>query len=320
MAGHSCTCGGGPGATCDAARVFRAGTCAMLRALVASQPNSNVNAEDVSRFLINVITSDADVHLPCLRLLLGIRGVDPNRAVILGFSPLSIACQEGRSSRVQALLEVRSIDVNHATDQGMTALMIACWRGHVACVAALLSADGVDVAATDSRGRTALEWSATRATSDNVRCLQALLAAPRAAINRRNAQDNNATVLHTASALGKAEHVAVLLAAGACRFQRDDLGRLPAERGRHTAKVVEAFASGVDYWRRRRHRGQAPAMGEVVRTLLLTRQRLGARRAPGRTAPRTRRRAAAPPLPHLPEEIWLRLCGFLRSADFVHAA
>ena len=61
------------------------------------------------------------------------------------------------------------------------------------------------------------------------------------------------------------------------------------------------------YWQRRRHGGHAWAMKEAVMTLLLVRQRLDGPAAP----------AAASLLAHLPEEIWLAVCAFLRSADFM---
>ena len=69
--------------------------------------------------------------------------------------------------------------------------------------------------------------------------------------------------------------------------------------------MVAVFASGVDYWQRKRHGGHSWAMREAITALLLARQRLGT------LAP------AASPLVHLPEEIWLAVCCFLRSADFV---
>jgi len=75
--------------------------------------------------------------------------------------------------------------------------------------------------------------------------------------------------------------------------------------------VAKVFASGVDYWQRRRHGGHSWAMQEAVATLLLVRQRLGA------LAPAT---PAAALLPCLPEEIWLAACTFLRGADVGAAA
>jgi len=102
--------------------------------------------------------------------------------------------------------------------------------------------------------------------------------------------------------------VALLLLAGGCRFQLNDNGDTPLKLAGGDTGVLKAFASGVDYWQRRRHGGHSWAMREVVRTLLLVRQRLGALAA---ATP------AAALLPRLPEEIWLAACAFLRGADFM---
>ena len=81
--------------------------------------------------------------------------------------------------------------------------------------------------------------------------------------------------------------------------------------------MTKVFASGVDYWWRRLHGRHGWAMKEVVRTLLLVRQRLDAH-ALAEPAPAAA--GALLPLPHLPEEIWLAALGFLRSADFMPGA
>ena len=99
--------------------------------------------------------------------------------------------------------------------------------------------------------------------------------------------------------------VEVLLLAGGCRFLRDDGGKTPLDCAGGHQVVRKVFASGVDYWQRRRHGGHSWALKEAVTTLLLVRQRLDA------LAP------AAALLVHLPEEIWLAVCAFLRSADFM---
>ena len=81
---------------------------------------------------------------------------------------------------------------------------------------------------------------------------------------------------------------------------------VPLALARGGAAVRAVFLSGVDYWQRTRHGGHGWAMQQAVRVLLLVRQRLDA--APPGADERT-------PL-YLPEEMWLRMCGFLRSADF----
>jgi len=86
---------------------------------------------------------------------------------------------------------------------------------------------------------------------------------------------------------------------------------------------VWGAATGVDYWQRRLHGEHSLAMRRVVREIMLIRQRLDAAPpTPAAVAVLATRDAAAThatqalvPV-HLPEEIWLKMCGFLRSADF----
>ena len=106
-----------------------------------------------------------------------------------------------------------------------------------------------------------------------------------------------------------AEMAEVLLLTGGCRFLRDEGGNTPLDLAEGHTGLLKVFASGVDYWQRRRHGGHSWAMREAVTTLLLVRQRLDA-------YSQVAALSAAPHLPHVPEEIWLVACGFLRSADF----
>ena len=114
----------------------------------------------------------------------------------------------------------------------------------------------------------------------------------------------------------------LLRAAGGCRFRRNGGGSTPLALAGGDKGVLEAFASGVDHWRRTRHGGHARALREAVVALLLVRQRFGhqaAAPAHGRGL-RARSAALARALPHLPEEIWLAACVFLRGADFMPSA
>ena len=72
--------------------------------------------------------------------------------------------------------------------------------------------------------------------------------------------------------------------------------------------MLAVFASGADYWQRKRHGGHSRAMKEAVATLLLVDQRLDANAAllPPHTPAR---------LPYLPKELWLVVASFLRRAD-----
>ena len=174
----------------------------------------------------------------------------------------------GHTACVHALLAVAGIDANLAsTDDGLTALMLAVDGKHPSCVRALAAAKGISI---------------------NLRC----------------PQFGNKSALHDACEAQSAEMAEVLLLAGGCRFLHDEDGKTPLGLAAGHKGVVKVFASGVDYWQRRRHGTHAWAMKGVVTTLLLVRQRLGV------LAP------AAGSLRCLPEEIWLAMCCFLRGADF----
>ena len=103
--------------------------------------------------------------------------------------------------------------------------------------------------------------------------------------------------------------VSLLLVAGGCRFALGGAAanQTPLDCAAGDTAVLKVFASGVDYWQRKRHGGHSWTMRRVVLALMLARQRLDATRPVA---------LAAPALVHLPEEIWLLVCGFLRSADF----
>ena len=118
--------------------------------------------------------------------------------------------------------------------------------------------------------------------------------------------------------------------AGGCRFALDGEGNVPlacaSESGRRCsathnylfkhefsfaggeAAVRKVFASGIDYWQRTRHGGHAWVMKEVVRTAMLIRNRL---------KDHTPASPAVVVFPDVPEEIWLAVLGFVRSADFM---
>ena len=107
--------------------------------------------------------------------------------------------------------------------------------------------------------------------------------------------------------IGASSTGGLLLTAGGCRFQLNDAGQTPLGLAAGDRGVLKVFASGIDCWQRQRHGGHGWGTKEAVTTLLLVRQRLDGPAAP----------ASASALVHLPEEIWLAVCAFLRSADFM---
>ena len=173
-----------------------------------------------------------------------------------------------------------------------TAIISASEEGHAEIVDALLAADGIDAN---------------------------LATAPAGGLGNR-------TALHVACknlrGAARVEMAGLLLLLGGCRFRLDGGGSTPLALAGGDTGVLKVFASGVDYWRRTRHGGHARALREAVVALLLVRQRLGhqaAAPAHGRVL-RSRSAALAHALPHLPEEIWLAACVFLRGADFMPSA
>ena len=228
--------------------------------------------------------------------------------------------RHGQLGCVRALL-AKGVDTNHFDDEGHTALSLAAQDDHddPAVIRVLVAADGIDVNLTGEGHRTALIDATEKG---NLECARALLAA--------NAVDCpvgdlEQTALHVACVYGHAELAELLLVAGSCRFALamedygEDATSTPlalAEKawGGSKAAVLKIFASGVDYWQRRQHGRHSWAMKQVVKTVLLARQRLG-----GGAEEPAHQEPDLFGLVHLPEEIWLLMCGFLRSADFCTA-
>ena len=280
-----------------------------------------------------------------VRRLLETPGISVNHASESGLTALISAAQEGALDCVRALLEVGGIDANHADSRGATALYVAAMQGKLGCVRALLEFDGVDVTMAPE-GTSPLIESVRHSWEFSVGCAHALVSAKGINLNYRRPHDGR-TALHEACETKHPALASHLLTAGGCRFARNNYGNTPLDAALATAApvllppmpppgttaaayaltlasnnqklarrwaenhaaIIRAFASGVDYWQRKLHGDHGWAMKDVVRTLLLVRQRLDAR-------VRTALVPTAGALPHLPEEIWLVPLGFLRSADF----
>ena len=74
-------------------------------------------------------------------------------------------------------------------------------------------------------------------------------------------------------------------------------------------QIRALFDAGVDYWQRKRHGHHSWSMREIVQALLIVELRLN-RKLAARKSPRRSY------LVNLPEEIWLVVLAFMRSADF----
>ena len=216
------------------------------------------------------------------------------------------------------------IGVGHRQGRDQAAQCVARRCGHE--TRALLQADGVEVnQVAEYQGTSLLAAinASVYAASGWEDCARMLAAAKHIDINFYHAGLMR-TALHRICELKHAALAAHILTAGGCRFALDKRGQTPLALAAGDKAVLKVFASGVDYWQRRRHGGHSWATREAVTTLLLVRQRLDAQGAAavpqGHRALRSRSRSlaqAAAQLPHLPEEIWLAACGFLRSADFM---
>ena len=257
-------------------------------------------------------------HGACVAVLLG-AGCNVNQTDRAGDTALMCAAQAGQRDVVRALLAAGGIRVNHTGSSGWTALLCAASGNHVPCVRTLLATKGIDHGVRSSR------------LGDDRETLAA---------NHYGAGGRRETALHAACHRKNAEMVSILLTAGSCRFalcKAADGYHIPhtvspLAMAEEDAKVRAVFLSGVDYWQRSLHGGHSWAMRQVVRTLLLVCQRLGAIVQAANAVPRhgtsmgedlfarlrsfAAQRALERALVDLPEEIWLLVCGFLRSADF----
>ena len=302
----------------------------IVRALLAVDGiDANFAANDGSTALILACLGG---HTEIVRALLAVDGIDANHAENVGHTALTMASEDGHADIVHALLAVDGIDTNGAAADGYTALIHASKKGHAEIVRALLAVGGTDAnLSTIEHGFSALMMAAGHGHAS---CARALVAANGISLNQQNPQIDNRAALHIACWKRNTELAELLLLAGGCRFLLDDGGDAPLDHAEGDKGVVAVFASGVDYWQRKRHRGHSRAMREAVTALLLARQHLGGRAAvaappnppaQGRALRSTTARAQAQassapaplPLPHLPQEIWLAVCCFLRSADFM---
>lgn len=259
-------------------------------------------------------------HAGVVRALLAVRGIGINVADLGGWTPLASAAHAGRLGCLELLLRKDGVDVNQGSVSGQTPLHRACRHGHAGCIRALLASEGIGVNHECKEGNTAISLAASY---NHTECVRTLVGARGVDVNHR-LPISHWTPLHRACSKKNAAMVSILLTGGGNRFAAGSKGEVPlslaivatAAGTKVRDKVVfSVFSSGVDYWQRRRHAGHAWAMRRVVRTLLLVRHRLGT--APAVRAAGALPGAVFPGLPHLPEEIWLAACSFLRGADFV---
>ena len=272
-------------------------------------------------------------HLPCVRALLAADGIDVNymgedESGITSMSALSEAAASDQLLCLLALLDADGVNINLQDADGWTALAYACNSGSPSAAEALLAVEGIDASLASNDGSrggyTPLHFAAIAGKFHTVQLLL-----QRKEVNANAATTTGMTPLHYACDCYPGM-VRTLLLGGGCRFKltTDKLYLRQGTAGDGTplgmttnADVRTLFASGIDYWQRKHHAHHSWAMKEVVRTLLLVAQRMGVHA--DITQPlalssdaHTPVQHQPPSLPRLPEEIWLELLGFLRSAEF----
>ena len=293
------------------------GNAACVVALLAA-PGINVNRVDCDG--IGALTVAAEHgHTECVAALLEVAGINVDPADYSGLTPLLLAAKHGHLGCVRALLAVDGVNTNHVSNGALgndTALALAAQHDRPDLIRALVEADGINVnLAGELTGYAALHDAAECGA---VECVHALLAAHAA---DRPTAESRQTALHMACAAKNTAVASLLLVGGSCRFALaskfllgegvfGDATETPLGLAEGDKAMATLFASGIDYWQRRQHGGHSRAMKRVVLVVMLARQRLDTNSAVAG--------GAHGPV-HLPEEIWLLMCGFLRSADF-HAA
>ena len=242
-------------------------------------------------------------------------GIAVNLGGFEGKTALAWAAQEGQADSIAALLAASGIDANlngRIRSNGPQRRR-PCGAGRNAPSLSLRPTASTPTTRTTK----ASARSTTAAATNNTECMRALVATKGIRLGHRDS--DGWTALHRACQHQNAEAASLLLAAGGCRFALSRSGAAPLALAGGNKHVRAVFLSGIDYWRRMQHNGHSSTMKQVVVLLLLIRQRLDAR-------PPTRHGAAicahtasaTDPRPRLqlPEDMWLLVCGLLRSADF----
>jgi len=262
-------------------------------------------------------------------------------------SALHFAAYYGRGRCLAALLGAgRGGDAEKVDSIGCSPLLLAVQEGHPCCVRALLAAPG-----GLNTGKYARGWGSPLVDAvgmGSLEIVELLLGAESIAVNEHvaRAEDdactNEATALHHATTEANDAPTCIkvleaVLIGGGCRFatrvcRHEGCGgaragclwcRMTPRALAKSALTRAVYASGCDYWQLRHCRRHSRGMKGAILAVMLCRQRLDARALPapaeahgrGSRASRQRQRRPAA-LAHLPEEIWLATCAFLRSADF----
>jgi ankyrin repeat protein len=154
------------------------------------------------------------------------RGFDANSRGPDGQTALFSAMQEGNFKVAEALLAERSLDVNLLNANDESALMMAALKGHTDWVRRLLDRG----AQVNKTGWSPLHYAA----SGPEPAITKLLLARGAKVDAES--PNRTTPLMMAARYGSEDHVGLLLAAGADRRARNDLGLDAAQFARQAKR------------------------------------------------------------------------------------
>ena len=150
-------------------------------------------------------------------------GVDPSTKNKWGNSPLQWACNKGFAEVAKLLLAVPGIDIAAPDANGDTNLAIAAMNGRADVVKLLLAA-GASASTKNKWGNSPLQWACNKGFAE---VTQLLLAVPDIDIAAPDV--NGDTNLAVAAMNGKADVVALLLAAGADTATKNKWGNSPLQ-------------------------------------------------------------------------------------------
>ena len=180
------------------------GHTAVVRELL-SVPDIDVNLAQTNG-ITPLYAAVQNGHLEIVRLLMGMRGINPASGTIDGgVTPLTLAAHKGHDKIAELLLSFRSVNINIRQHDGGTPLFAAVQSNSTKIVKLLVSR-GADVNIPLTNGTTPL---CRAAAQDNVEIVDHLLQVPGIQVNRTG--DEKVTALYFACQMGQVEAARLLL-------------------------------------------------------------------------------------------------------------
>ncbi|GMS96222.1 hypothetical protein PENTCL1PPCAC_18397 [Pristionchus entomophagus] len=148
-------------------------------------------------------------------------GVDPNAKADGDIQPIHVAARAGHQLVIKHLLKDYNVDVNAQLRDGLTALHLSSFHSYVSTVKTLVEC-GADVHLVDKKQRTALHLAAVSTIEHNEFCVETLLSAG-AEVSPHDS--SGLTPLHYAASKSSIHVVEKLLRANANTEAQDGKGR-----------------------------------------------------------------------------------------------